>query len=212
VSNSTSVLATDNLAVNSHPFWSQISIFDISGGSQKQYLSPELATIIPMLYTTVPTGATFTLESTTASNVIQLSYDGNQNKELGPGSDLCLLYSFFRLITSTCYSIGGSIGNPILIPAGLPVPIDIVLPTGFVPSQPFISLDGDSIPANQPLPKETTLPAGAVFNGPFVIPSGQPLRDGEDIDKSIVWVSPTIWNSLNPVITYPPPCSLIMPP
>ncbi|KAJ9653598.1 hypothetical protein H2201_009128 [Coniosporium apollinis] len=190
--------------------------FDASvggGDSANGYISPESATVIPMPHTTVQPGATFTVNSPASTDVVNLPAAGQQNTPQGPES--CGRCSFFRLITSTCCGIGGSIGNPIEIAAGIPLPMDIVLPAGFVPNQPFRSSDGTNIPAGIALPKETTIPRGTVFQSPFTIPAGQSLRNGEGDDQGddgLIWIDPAIWNSPNPEVQCYPPCTLVLPP
>jgi chitinase len=121
--------------------WS-IDFDDETGGcigldSPNNFKSPESATIIPMPHTTVAAGQTFTLGSGASTDVPHLPNGGNQNNPQGPGADKCSQCSFFRRITSTCCGTGGSVGNPILIPAGVPTPMDIPLPAGFTPNQSF---------------------------------------------------------------------------
>ncbi|KAF6823885.1 carbohydrate-binding module family 18 protein [Colletotrichum musicola] len=186
------------------------------GGAENEYASPESATIIPMAHTTVAPGATFTLGQGAATDVVKLPKGGDQNTPSGPGPDNCGSRGFFRLITSTCCGVGGSVGNPIEIPAGVPVPMDIPLPGGFVPNQPFTDADGKTIPANQPLPKETILPRGTSFPSPFLIEPDQPLRVGENDDTvgngSVIWLSPGIWDNDRPDVSCYPPCTLLLPP
>lgn len=186
------------------------------GGAENEFISPESATVIPMAHTTVAPGATFTLDQGAATDVVKLPKGGEQNTPNGPGPENCGSCGFFRLITSTCCGVGGSVGNPIEIPAGVPVPLDIPLPSGFVPNQPFTDADGKTIPANQPLPKETILPRGTSFPSPFLIEPDQPLRVGENDDTfgngSVIWLSPGIWNNDNPDVSCYPPCTLVLPP
>jgi chitinase len=153
------------------------------GGGLNNCTSPESATVIPMAHTTVATKATFTVTNPIATDINQLPPGTKQNVGQCPSQN-CLSCSFFRLITSTCCGFGGSTGNPIVIPANVPVPMDIPLPAGFVPNQPFVSPDGKTHPVGVPLPTETILPAGTIFTAPFVIPPGQPLRNGESDDKN----------------------------
>ncbi|KAF1814690.1 hypothetical protein P152DRAFT_512062 [Eremomyces bilateralis CBS 781.70] len=185
------------------------------GGAANPYRSPDMATVIPLPHTTVPAGATLTVDSGVSTDVISLSYDGNQNIPQGPGSNTCQRCSFFRLITSTCCGDGGSIGNPIELPANIPIPLDIILPAGFVPNQPFVATDGSTATAGSPLPRELTIPKGTVFSSPFIIPPGQPLREGEDDDTgddAILWIDPAIWDDPNPTASCYPPCTLVLPP
>lgn len=93
------------------------------------YISPESATIIPMAHTTVPIGQKFTLNSGAATD-IHLGSGGNQNSPQGPSAGKCEQCSFFRLITSICCGTGGSVGNPVLIPANVVTPVDVSLPAG----------------------------------------------------------------------------------
>ena len=186
-------------------------------GAANDYKSPESATIIPMAHTTVPSGGTFTLNSGAATDVPRLPNSGNQNSPQGPGAANCQQCSFFRLITSTCCGTGGSVGNSVLIPAGVATPMDIPLPAGFTPPQSFVDADGITVPANQPLPRETIIPRGTVFTQPFVIGPGSPLREGEGDDQSsnssnLVWLSPEIWNDHNPQVQCFFPCTLVLPP
>jgi hypothetical protein len=200
VENGKGLLAIDNLNVDTHPRWSQISVYDVEdkGGS---HISPESATVIPLPFTTVPAKSTFTINEPVASNIAPLPYDGNQNSPEGPGRGRCTECSFFRLITSTCCGTGGSLGNPIVIPAAEPVPLNIELPAGFVPGESFSDINGVTHPAGEPLTSEATIPWGFVFLRPFVIPAGQPLRGGEDYDTGdgdLIWIDPTIWEEENP--------------
>lgn len=127
-------------------------------GDANGYKSPESATIIPMVHTTAPRGGTFTLDSGAATDVPRLPNSGNQNSLQGPGAEKCEQCSFFLLITSTCCGTGGSVGNPVLIPANVPTPMDIPLPAGFTPPQSFKDSSGNTVPTNEPLPKETVIP------------------------------------------------------
>jgi hypothetical protein len=93
------------------------------------------------------------------------------------------------------------LGNPIVIPAAEPVPLNIELPAGFVPGESFSDINGVTHPAGEPLTSEATIPRGFVFLRPFVIPAGQPLRGGEDYDTGdgdLMWIDPTIWEEENP--------------
>ncbi|KAF2714297.1 glycoside hydrolase family 18 protein [Pleomassaria siparia CBS 279.74] len=186
-------------------------------GDANDYRSPESATVIPMAHTTVPHGQTFTLNPGAATDIPHLPNGGDQNSPQGPGADKCEQCSFFRLITSTCCGSGGSVGNPILIPAGVPTPMDIPLPAGFNPPQSFIDPGGNIFPANQPLPREVIIPQGTVFPQPFVIGPGTSLRQGEGDDQSsnssnLVWLSPEIWNDPNPSVQCFFPCTFVLPP
>ncbi|PVI00005.1 glycoside hydrolase family 18 protein [Periconia macrospinosa] len=186
-------------------------------GDPNNHKSPESATVIPMAHTTVPRGETFTLNPGAATDIPRLPNGGDQNSPQGPGAEKCEQCSFFRLITSTCCGSGGSVGNPVLIPAGVPTPMDIPLPAGFIPSESFKGRDGNTIPANQPLPREVIIPQGTVFSQPFVIGSGTSLREGEGDDQSsnssnLVWLSPEIWNDPNPSAQCFFPCTLVLPP
>ena len=186
------------------------------GEGPNENVSPESATVIPMAYTTVPRGSTFTLGLGAATDLPALPHDGNQNTPKGPGEAKCSSCSFFRLITSTCCGTGGSLGNPILISPGLPLPMDIPLPSGFIPNQPFIDRDGNSVPSGVPLPKETVIPRGTSFPSPFTIPAGQPFREGEGDDtvnnSTTIWISPNIWDSDHPQLKCFPPCTFVLPP
>lgn len=186
------------------------------GEGPNENVSPESATVIPMAHTTVPRGSTFTLGLGAATDLPALPHDGNQNTPKGPGEAKCSSCSFFRLITSTCCGTGGSLGNPILISPGLPLPMDIPLPSGFIPNQPFIDRDGNSVPSGVPLPKETVIPRGTSFPSPFTIPAGQPFREGEGDDavnnSTTIWISPNIWDSDHPQLKCFPPCTFVLPP
>jgi len=190
--------------------------FDASvggGGAANGHISPELATVIPMPHTTVPAGATLTVDSGVSTDVAGLPIAGSQNTPRGPED--CQRCSFFRLITSTCCGTGGSVGNPIEIAAGVPLPMDIVLPAGYIPNQPFVASDGTNITPGIALPRETTIPRGTVFQKPFVIPSGQSLRNGEGDDQGddrLIWIDPAIWDSESPEVQCFPPCTLVLPP
>lgn len=185
------------------------------GGPANIYKSPENATIIPMAHTTVPPGSTYTLDTTAATDVVGLPNDGNQNTPKGPGAEKCGSCGFFRLISSTCCGVGGSLGNPIVIPANTPVPMDIILPAGFVPNQDFSDRNGQNHPGGTRLPSDTILPIGAIFPIPFIIPAGQPLRN-EDEDQgnngSLIYIDPKIWNEENPEIQCYWPCTFVLPP
>ncbi|KAF1942660.1 hypothetical protein EJ02DRAFT_345196 [Clathrospora elynae] len=197
--------------------WS-INFDDATGiglGGANNFTSPESATVIPMTHTTVPRGQTFTLDPGVATDLPRLPNGGNQNTPQGPGADKCEQCSFFRLITSTCCGTGGSVGNPILIPAGVRTPMDIPLPPGFVPPQSFRDADGNLVPANQPLPRETIIPQGTIFTQPFVIAPGSSLREGEGEDQNsnssnLVWLSPEIWNDPNPNVQCMFPCTFVL--
>ncbi|OSS48704.1 hypothetical protein B5807_07143 [Epicoccum nigrum] len=201
--------------------WS-IDFDDSTGGgigldNPNGYKSPQSATVIPMPHTTVPAGQTFTLGSGAATDIPRLPNGGAQNVPSGPGSDKCSQCSFFRLITSTCCGTGGSVSNPIMIPAGVPTPMDIPLPAGFIPSQSFRDPSGSTVPANQPLPRETIIPRGTTFTQPFVIAPGTPLHEGEGDDQnsnssSLIWLSPDIWNEPNPQVQCFFPCTFVLPP
>lgn len=201
--------------------WS-IDFDDETGGgigldNPNNFKSPESATIIPMSHTTVPAGQTFTVGSGASTDIPRLPNGGNQNSPQGPGADKCSQCSFFRRITSTCCGTGGSVANPILIPAGVPTPMDIPLPAGFTPNQSFQDASGNTVPANKPLPQETIIPRGTVFTQPFLIAPGTSLREGEGDDQnsnssSLVWLSPDIWNDPNPNVQCFFPCTLVLPP
>ncbi|OAK98905.1 hypothetical protein IQ06DRAFT_356896 [Phaeosphaeriaceae sp. SRC1lsM3a] len=201
--------------------WS-IDFDDETGGgigldTPNNFRSPESATIIPMSHTTVPAGQTFTLGSGASTDIPRLPNGGSQNSPQGPGADKCSQCSFFRRITSTCCGTGGSVANPILIPAGVPTPMDIPLPAGFTPNQSFQDASGNTVPANKPLPQETILPQGTIFTQPFLIAPGTTLREGEGDDQSsnsssLVWLSPDIWNNPNPNVQCFFPCTLVLPP
>lgn len=213
VSDGKGVLAADNLAIEAHPAWSQISIFD-AVSNHVRHISPDDATVIPLPHTTVAPHATLTITNPIGSDVAALPKNGNQNDAPGPGANVCQECSFFRLITSTCCGTGGSIGNPIEIPANVPTPIDIPLPAGFVPNQDFTDSDNTNHPGGTALPSEATIPFGTVFPNPFVIPAGQPLRGGEesDSDDEEIWIHPSIWKSPSPTITCYIPCTFVLPP
>ncbi|KAF2661571.1 glycoside hydrolase family 18 protein [Lophiostoma macrostomum CBS 122681] len=210
---------TNSFCLGGTMIWS-IDFDDATGaglGDPNGYISPESATVIPMAHTTVPAGETFTIDPGASTDIPRLPFGGDQNRPRGPGADRCEQCSFFRLITSTCCGTGGSIGNPILIPAGIPTPMDIPLPPGFVPPQSFTDPDGHIIPAGQPLPKETIIPGGTVFSHPFLIGPGVPFHEGEGEDRNSnsshwVWLSPEIWKSPNPQVQCYFPCVLFLPP
>ncbi len=212
------MFVTDNLNVDTHPSWSQITILDVDSknGTGTSYTSPESATVIPFPHTTVPPKSTFTLSQAVATDISPLPYDGDQNSPQGPGRGQCTQCSFFRLISSTYCGTGGGLRNPVTIPAQVPVPLDIELPAGFVPFQPFVDTNGVTHPANQPLPSEATIPRGTMLPKPFVIPAGQPLHGGEDTttgDGDVIWVDPKIWGGPNPLVTCTAlPCTLLFPP
>ncbi|EMD61573.1 carbohydrate-binding module family 18 protein [Bipolaris sorokiniana ND90Pr] len=168
-------------------------------GDANGYKSPESATIIPMVHTTAPRGGTFTLDSGAATDVPRLPNSGNQNSLQGPGAEKCEQCSFFLLITSTCCGTGGSVGNPVLIPANVPTPMDIPLPAGFTPPQSFKDSSGNTVPTNEPLPKET----------PFVIGPGSPLREGEGDDQSS---NSSNLKDPNPQVQCFFPCTFVLPP
>ncbi|KAF9696769.1 hypothetical protein EKO04_005748 [Ascochyta lentis] len=166
---------------------------------------------------TVPSGQTFTLNSGAATDIPRLDNGGNQNSPQGPGAGKCEQCSFFRLITSTCCGTGGSVGNPVLIPANVATPMDIPLPADFTPPQSFKDSDGNTIPANQPLLKETIIPKGTVFAQTFFIGPGGSLREGEGEDQSsnssnLVWLSLEIWKEPNPQVQCFFPCTFVLPP
>ncbi|KAK0746794.1 pectate lyase superfamily protein-domain-containing protein [Schizothecium vesticola] len=189
-------LAADNLNVDSHPRWSQITILDLKG-HLIDHISPEMATVIPLPHTSVPAKATLTLSRPVASDIVPLPFDGDQNAPEGPGR--------------------GHIGNPILIPAGTATPKAIELPIGFVPNQPITGEDGVTYPADKALQGEVVIPQGTVFSEPFLIPGGQPLRTGEDGDDAregdMIWIDPRIWDESNPVVVCSDfPCTLQFPP
>ncbi|KAF2024263.1 hypothetical protein EK21DRAFT_104790 [Setomelanomma holmii] len=181
-----------------------IEFDDETGGgigldTPNNYKSPESASIIPIAHTTVPSGQTFTLGPGASTDVPRLPNGGNQNSPIGPGAEKCSQCSFFRLITSTCCGTGGSIGNPFLIPAGVPVPMDIPLPAGFIPSQPFKDPSGNTISANQPLPQETIIPCG----------TGD---DQNSTSPGLIWLSHDIWKEPNPQVQCYFQCTFVLPP
>jgi len=73
------ILATDSLNVESHPRWSQITVFHLTG-NRKSHVSPDDATVIPMPYTTVARGHTPTLDWAVATDVVPLPYLQRQSK------------------------------------------------------------------------------------------------------------------------------------
>jgi chitinase len=160
-------------------------------GLYNGYKSPESATVIPMAHTTVPPKATFTVDAGAGSDILKLPNGGNQNQPQGPAK--CSKCSFFRLITSTCCGNGGSVGNPIMIPAGVPFPIDVPLPPGFVPNQDVRAASGERFAAGLPLHVEVSIQRGTKFPLGFLIPAGVVLREGEgddEFDKSLIWIDP----------------------
>ncbi|KAL0934896.1 LysM domain-containing protein [Colletotrichum truncatum] len=209
------ILALDNLNVESHPRWSQITWLDLQAG-RGSHISPERATVIPLPHTTVPACSTFTLGRGAATDIPRLRREGAQNSDPGPGHDRCPACSFFRLVSSTCCGSGGSLCNPITIPANTPTPVDIELPAGFEPNQPFVDSEGVRRPADSPLPEQATIPRGTEFPSPFLIPGGQPLAGGEDGtgagSENDIWVHPTIWDQPSPTVWCEPPCTIRLPP
>lgn len=153
-----------------------------------------------------------TISAILRADITGLPKSGSQNNGPGPGGDICPQCCFFRRLTSTCCGTGGSIGNPIEIAAGIQTPMDISLPAGFTPNQRFLDGKGNAHAAGVALAEDTILPIGFLFAKPFVIPAGQALCAGEDIDESLTWIDPVIWDSPNPQVTCSPPCTLVLPP
>jgi hypothetical protein len=83
------------------------------------------------------------------------------------------------LITTTYYSSGSSIYNPVTLVAGVPIPINIPLPPRIVPSQSFIGKDSSPQAAGVALITKTVLPSGTIFSANFTIPVGIELQEGE---------------------------------
>lgn len=135
-------------------------------GANATFLSPDRATIIPLSATTVPAGQTLTLSSAVASQASTLPFDGNQNSPKGPGTARCGVCDLQRLLTSTCCGWGGTVGNPIVIPANIPLPAPLILPTGFTPNQPFHDANGWSYNGTGALTRPLTIPKGFKFNTP----------------------------------------------
>ncbi|KAH7359750.1 hypothetical protein BKA66DRAFT_515085 [Pyrenochaeta sp. MPI-SDFR-AT-0127] len=165
----------------------------ISLDNPNMYKSLESATIIPLSHTIVPASQKFTLGSGAATNMPRLLNGGNQNNP------------------------SGSVGNPILVPANVPTPMDYPLPVGLVPNQPFKYPNGKAISANQTLPQETVITQGAVFTLLFLIGTGSPLYEGEgdgqnSTSPSLIWLTPDIWKDPNQQVQCFFPRTPVLPP
>ncbi|KAH8895965.1 pectin lyase-like protein [Thozetella sp. PMI_491] len=190
-----------------------------SGSGGVKYRSPISATVIPLSATTVPKGSTFTMDRPAASEVVSLPNDGNQNQPKGPGGSKCGTCDLARAISSTCCGTGGSLGNPLLVPAGVPVPRPFLLPPGFVPNQPVTDKTGYQWPAGKPVPNEVEVPTGTTFPFPFVVPAGLPFsdtftpeenRDGDGVNGTL-YLPSDFWEG-DHIVTCPFPCTIIFPP
>ncbi|KAF2632956.1 hypothetical protein BU25DRAFT_444940 [Macroventuria anomochaeta] len=167
--------------------WS-VDFDDESGGGigleePNHYKSPESATIIPMLHTTISRGQTFTVNPVASTDVVKLPNKRNQNTPQGPGATSCQQCSFFRLLTSTCCGSDGSVGchdSAKSSYANRYAP----LPAGYTPNQSFRDSNSNTIPACQPLLRGTIVPRGITFTQPFTIPAGMPLREGKGQEPS----------------------------
>ncbi|KAF3919916.1 hypothetical protein AA313_de0200320 [Arthrobotrys entomopaga] len=141
--------------------------------------SPQAATIIPLAGTTFAPGQTLTLTPAIASEIANLPDYTYQNKPPGPANcqGEC---DFWRKITATCCGIGGTVSNPLVIPAGVDLPADIPLPVGIIPPFAFTSESGDKVPAGVPLTQPETIPNKThvdkplSFTGGIILPSNDP--------------------------------------
>lgn len=189
------------------------------GGSKMKFRSPISATVIPFPATTVPKASTFTLGGPVATDVAKALNNGNQNSPNGPGSDLCVRCDLMRLITSTCCGVGGSIGNPVVIPAANRIAQPLILPQGFIPNQPITDdQSGIMYGPGAPLPKEVIIGTGTAFPVPFNIPAGQPFSDTftpheykDDGSNATLYIVSDFWEKPHTVFcNYP--CTLVFPP
>ncbi|KAG7117994.1 Glucan 1 like protein [Verticillium longisporum] len=192
-----------------------------TGGSSSKgviYRSPVSATVIPLSATTVPKGATLTIDRPVASNVVSLPKDGNQNQPKGPGASKCNTCDLARAISSTCCGTGGSLGNPINVPAGVPIPRPFLLPPGFVPNQPIVDTSGKEWQAGVPLTQEVEVPAGTVFTFPLIVPAGLPFSDKytpeenqDDDDSGALYLPSDFWEGEH-TVSCRYPCTIVYPP
>ncbi|EEY19831.1 glucan 1,3-beta-glucosidase [Verticillium alfalfae VaMs.102] len=192
-----------------------------TGGSASKgviYRSPISATVIPLSATTVPKGATLTIDRPVASNVVSLPKDGNQNQPKGPGASKCNTCDLARAISSTCCGTGGSLGNPINVPAGVPIPRPFLLPPGFVPNQPIVDTAGKEWQAGVPLTQEVEVPAGTVFTFPLIVPAGLPFSDKytpeenqDDDDSGALYLPADFWEGEH-TVSCRYPCTIVYPP
>ncbi|KAK6535009.1 hypothetical protein TWF281_006307 [Arthrobotrys megalospora] len=199
----------------------------VGGSVDIIHRSPESATVIPFPGSTVASTATFTIKSPVVTYIAIQPFDGNQNIPPGPGDTDCIYCDLARLITSTCCGTGGSTSNPIKIEPGVPIPVPLILPEGFIPNQPVTSSGGIIYPAGQPLPDEVVISVGYIFPFPFDIPRGYRFSDrytilsddelgeddGEDIYKKVLYITSTFWNPTAPkTIRCSYPCTIVFPP
>lgn len=112
---------------------------NIGGRTGNHHDSPENVPIVGLAGCTTITNpsATFTLASSCIPAITQLPSSGPEaaknNKPPGP-NDCHEICDLFRLLTGTCCGKGGSMSNPLYIPPGVPIPYDLPLPVGYVPS------------------------------------------------------------------------------
>lgn len=111
---------------------------DIGGRSGNDHDTPDNVSILPLPgCTTVAAKDTFTMAASCIPAITSRPSSGpdaaQQNKPPGPEEchEIC---DIWRLLTGTCCGKGGSMSNPIYIPPDVPVPYDIPLPPGYVPS------------------------------------------------------------------------------
>ncbi|OBT40386.1 hypothetical protein VE00_10085 [Pseudogymnoascus sp. WSF 3629] len=188
------------------------------GTTSIRYLSPTSATVVPFSATAVQATATFTLSGPVVSEIWDLPNTGNQNQPKGPGDDKCDKCDLARLITSTCCGVGGSISNPIVIPAGVALPRQLNLPAGFVPNQAITDVNGGVHAAGQPLSEEIVIPGWTVFPFGLAIPKGLTLGstttagqiEDQDQYNQTMYLAATFWDKPTATCSYP--CTLVFPP
>ncbi|KAH8801778.1 hypothetical protein F5884DRAFT_904594 [Xylogone sp. PMI_703] len=180
--------------------------------------SPDEAAINAITCTSLAPAATFTITNPCATEIAGIPASGDSNIPIGPlTSNRCDL---MRLLTQTCGGSGGTLGNPILLPAGQPAPVDIMLPPGFIIPNGihFTSREGDVITSGEQLVKQEAIPAGTPFSTDLIIPRDTSLTDEEDENESdfddyvTVIITNTIWSETTMTVGCPFPCVIIFPP
>ncbi|KAF3912036.1 hypothetical protein ABW21_db0200764 [Orbilia brochopaga] len=164
--------------------------------------SPPSATIIPIAGTKIAPGQTLTLTPALASEIANLPEYTFQNKPPGPAGCQgdC---DFWRRITATCCGIGGTVVNPVVIPAGIDLPADIPLPKGFISTFPFTSTTGNKIEAGVPLsqpetmPKRTHVDRNITFVGGIILPPNDPAAVIQNKSPKDIKIKPLPCTTIN---------------
>ncbi|KAE8315357.1 glycosyl hydrolase family 71-domain-containing protein [Aspergillus transmontanensis] len=104
--------------------------------------TPGTVGIKPLPCTSLAPSATFTLSAACTDGILNLPTSGPEasvnNIPAGSPAVCNEVCDFFRLLTGTCCGQGGNTTNTVEIVPSLVIPLDIPLPSGFVPNVPII--------------------------------------------------------------------------